>query len=1384
MKMRDRIMIISSLILLCTGLGYGRIIRVGHGPGYDYQTITEALAAGESGDEITVADGTYSTGTGEIFPLVMKAGVTPLRRENAFIQPIIQGNGANAVVYSDVNSVHVEGFTITGGVNGIYADGSQLMSISSCDFSGNITNGIYVGAQSSLSVNDCTFSSSNGISATNSVLSDVSNCTFTDCSSAGISAGNSHVVSVTGCDFSNSTGNGIYLVSQSSLSVSSCTFNSINCGVSSSGSTIDAITSSSFTNCASAAISADATEVNAVSNCDFSGNIANAIYLTNNSTLSVENSTFSSPGYGISAHNSMINVVQGCSFSNFLYAGINANGTAIEAMSDCLFSESAGNGILLSGQSSLRLEMPQSIFRNCAFGISSHDSSVWLAEDSVSCEDCEDALYIANSPVPIEMAGISLKNSSNNAIVFSASSESNYLRLSRCTLDGGGLGISMDRGAHLVIAGGSSGARTTINGFLNGIVLNEGCAAEISLTDLTGCRGNALYIDRASNVSLEDCLFQNNTNQSPYRANKAFCLSASSVTSLTIGRCTFKDSDKAVYVRNGTNLLVDGCTFNNCRYFEGVGIHDTSTGTVRDSEFYQCLAGVSVQNGARAWIYNNQIKNSAKMEEFVGPSTPFGQGLFVEDSSIADIVDNVITDCDNEGIYLNDSAGSVVHNYIYNNGHVAQDGNGVFCHNSEFVVMDNYICNNFLNGVSVADSPSWIYQNDIRHNNRGGIKLANTTAEARFNLCYQNDKIADPGFTPKEVWVGKAGSAAIVADNTLTDNRYAGIGIEQNGYARVVGNLIVNNAQYNANLFNTTRSPDEINASFEGNVIDGSEQGVFLNTSYVDYAHSNHVTNATIKCADIINAPDCQDFRYNWWGHSSGPRSSSCNCQNAEGQGCVAENVDCSPWLTQPFAYYYISDAIAMGQGESRILESSDVPPVRMYVRAKRALSDEIFSVYLSYGVDIFPDYPYSGEGQIGNGIYLCLNASYGLRNWLEACEIRIYPDYTFGAIPVSTLRLKRFNIKTGIWEMMPAFYNPSLGCLVVRVGDPQGAYVIVEDASWQIGYEFTMDREGWTTGSAPAAFSIPDFVWEPDFVKITSRTNTNTFGFWQSSQDAIPAEPGYLYRARFNVSTTVADQRLVPWIRVRSNSASLQQYDSLSIESAGDGGASPGAIGTNYDLYFVPPSNDTGVILAFDLLNFNPDDAGEAELLLERLTVDRISLESLAPGSLVRDYTFDLGTDGWSTGGVPTVYSVPEYIQSDGVIGLRALTNTNTFGYWGNNPADITLEAERLYRATFDVHTDVANRALVPEARLRFNVGNLQASQTLGIVSTGNGANSPGIENTTYDWLYFLPPANCVGQPLIVSFDILNFNPDDSPIASLILDRVVIETLSIPSFP
>ncbi len=334
------------------------------------------------------------------------------------------------------------------------------------------------------------------------------------------------------------------------------------------------------------------------------------------------------------------------------------------------------------------------------------------------------------------------------------------------------------------------------------------------------------------------------------------------------------------------------------------------------------------------------------------------------------------------------------------------------------------------------------------------------------------------------------------------------------------------------------------------------------------------------------------------------------------------------------------------------------------------------------------------------------------------------------------------------------------------------------------ISFDFSMSREEWKSGSA-IVFSEPQFIFEPGRLKLVSQNNTNTFGFWNSPENAIPVTKGYLYRARFIVSTDVALPELVPQIRLRVNSSNFQQADCLIIDSNGDGGASPTPEGTSYDLYFVPPANEQFCMLAFDLVNFTSNDAPDAELALDSVLIDRFRLDTLDESTTITwAYDFETSQEFWSTGDGTPEFTDPEFFWADGALHLRSTTNTNTFGYWGSDPTDITIEENRLYRGTFEVRTDETDRSRVPQMRLRFNTANMQAARSFEIASAGDGANSPGITNTTYDRLYFLPPANCVGRGLIVSFDILNFNPGDAPTASLILDRAIIETLSPPALP
>jgi len=104
-------------LLMLASPSFATDISVGHGPGYDFQTITGAISAAHTGDDILVAMSTYSVASGETFPLTLKNGVR-LTRAAASSSPIIDATGSGKYVISGQGlqmSTEVSGFTIRGG---------------------------------------------------------------------------------------------------------------------------------------------------------------------------------------------------------------------------------------------------------------------------------------------------------------------------------------------------------------------------------------------------------------------------------------------------------------------------------------------------------------------------------------------------------------------------------------------------------------------------------------------------------------------------------------------------------------------------------------------------------------------------------------------------------------------------------------------------------------------------------------------------------------------------------------------------------------------------------------------------------------------------------------------------------------------------------------------------------------------------------------------------------------------------------------------------------------------------------------------------------------------------------------------------------------------
>jgi len=334
--------------------------------------------------------------------------------------------------------------------------------------------------------------------------------------------------------------------------------------------------------------------------------------------------------------------------------------------------------------------------------------------------------------------------------------------------------------------------------------------------------------------------------------------------------------------------------------------------------------------------------------------------------------------------------------------------------------------------------------------------------------------------------------------------------------------------------------------------------------------------------------------------------------------------------------------------------------------------------------------------------------------------------------------------------------------------------------------YDFSENGDGWTSGSVSAIFTPPLFTAENGMLSLTSKDNKlrGTFGFWRSPATAVPLDPDYLYNAQFFLTSDIDTASSVPQIRLRFNDESLQQNNCLVIESALDGAFSPtqGSV-VKRDLYFSPCLSGYGA-LSFDILNFNPLDAEFATISLDQVVVRRYLIPQLTGKQTEYTWEFIEGTEDWTFGGAPVVFTLPASGRAGSCLLLMSMTNSNCFGFWGSPFNKVKIAADRLYRGQFDIRTDVASSTRVPEMRVRLMTENGQAVGVLDIKSSGDGAAAPrGDVNTSYN-VYLYPPQNAVGTTLdglAAAMDLLNFDPTDDPTGILMLDRVVIESYDRP---
>jgi hypothetical protein len=159
--------------------------------------------------------------------------------------------------------------------------------------------------------------------------------------------------------------------------------------------------------------------------------------------------------------------------------------------------------------------------------------------------------------------------------------------------------------------------------------------------------------------------------------------------------------------------------------------------------------------------------------------------------------------------------------------------------------------------------------------------------------------------------------------------------------------------------------------------------------------------------------------------------------------------------------------------------------------------------------------------------------------------------------------------------------------------------------------WSFESDAEGWEFGS-PYPFTAPLSGIGASELWLIAQDNTNTFGYWSGPSEEVELEAGKLYRLRFSVITDVTMQEQVPHLRLRVSSEDFQSSIMKVISSFTGAEMSPTSQGRTYDLYFSPPQSlvgtpQNGILPAFDMLNFDPEDSASGALMLEGVVVESV---------------------------------------------------------------------------------------------------------------------------------------------------------------------------------
>ncbi len=392
-----------------------------------------------------------------------------------------------------------------------------------------------------------------------------------------------------------------------------------------------------------------------------------------------------------------------------------------------------------------------------------------------------------------------------------------------------------------IIGNGSSDTKVDANGSDVVMTLN-GNGTFVSGLHLKGpAEGDEVVSVSAENVTIEDCVFGSNSDPS------SSGLMGHGSHNLTIRRCTWKDRERGVKVRDAVNILIEDC--NGSSNDKGIIFDNVQNATISNNDLWRNEYGIWLRDGC--------------------------SDVTIEDNNVDDSGENGIEirmDCNNITIFDNDllRADRIAIN-LTDTGDVLVEDNYIF---------DDHTDN--MNGVRLVRSEDCtIHNNTIEAGNAATAVLL----EKYSHRCNISDNVIYSGRHAIRVNVS---NGCLIEDNWIHNNSGIGLHIERSNRTDVHGNVIADGTSsrelmmiencYDLNITknNLSRNEDRVaiyidetdDVWFENNTVAWSQQGLYARSSdNITIVYNEFINNTYYGVSFSGSTTNCLVHHNNFYGN-------------------------------------------------------------------------------------------------------------------------------------------------------------------------------------------------------------------------------------------------------------------------------------------------------------------------------------------------------------------------------------------------------------------------------------------------------------------------------------------------------------------------------------